>query len=75
MTAVKLLPVGGSLGFELPNDLLDRLKLKAATFCVSLRRKTARCEFRPLRQTTMNKCISQEGMSAYRDALRELTPL
>ncbi len=73
MTAIKLLPVAGSVGFALPDDLLGRMKLKAGdtVWLVegedgSLRISAAE----PDHEEQMR--FAREGMSVYREALAEL---
>ena len=73
MTVVILRPVGSSLGFELPENPLVRLKLKAGdslwlseTEDGALRISAAA----PDHDEQMH--LAREGMSAYREALVEL---
>ncbi len=73
MTAIKLLPVGGSLGFELPEDLLGRLKLKSGDmmWLTEAEDGTLRISAAtPDHEVQMR--LAREGMRDYRDALREL---
>jgi putative addiction module antidote len=73
MTAVKLLPLGGSLGFELPDDIRDRLKLKAGDvlWLDEAEDGTLRISSASPNHAEQMR-LAREGMSAYRDALREL---
>ena len=73
MTVVTVRPMGESLGFELPEDVRARLKLKAGdTLWLaegedgSLRILTSQ----PGHDSQM--ALAREGMAAYREALREL---
>ena len=73
MTAVTIRPVGEALGFELPEDLRARLKLKAGDILW-----LAEGEDGSLRILTSapdhdaQMALAREGMAAYRETLREL---
>jgi putative addiction module antidote len=73
MTVITLRPVGQSLGFELPADVLDRLNLKAGD--PLLLSETADGTLRIARADAGHDeqmRLAREGMRDYRDALREL---
>ena len=73
MTAVTLRPVGASLGFERPEDLLDRLNQKAGDtlWLVEAADGMLRISAKSSDHDDQMRA-GREGMIAYREALREL---
>jgi putative addiction module antidote len=73
VTAIKLRPVGGSLGFELPGDVLGRWNLKVGDEMWLVEADDGTLRLSPASPDHDEQMrLAREGMSAYRDALREL---
>lgn len=73
MTSVKVRPIGNSLGVVLPKDVLSRLNLKDGDnlFLTEAPDGTMRITpYDPAFDTQMR--AAREGMSEYRNTLREL---